>query len=277
MNIAAFVSGPIVDILNVGLNDGIVINGRKWSGNRLVILTASSVCLFSAILTYFFLREVRVSEDGSIVVRDFAPADISSHQQLDGLVGAANPIHIHDNDNHDESINNEAVEVVELSLTSVESNECVAAQAPATQEFTPEHKSLCKTITETVLTMTFVRYSLFTLFLINLRTVFRHLDATMPTYLVRVFGPNVSKGSIYSINPFIIMLLTPVVAAFTSSYAHYDMIKYGGFVSAASPLLLAVSTSIPAAVCFVVVLSLGEAVWSPRTYGKHHSQGETDS
>jgi hypothetical protein len=44
------------------------------------------------------------------------------------------------------------------------------------------------------------------------------------------------------------------------------MIKYGGFVSAASPFFLAISTSTWAAVMFVVTLSFGEAVWSPRLY-----------
>ena len=52
----------------------------------------------------------------------------------------------------------------------------------------------------------------------------------------------------------------------TSTWPHFTMIKYGGFVSAASPFFLAASTSTWAAVLFVVTLSLGEAVWSPRLY-----------
>ena len=113
---------------------------------------------------------------------------------------------------------------------------------------------------------TFWRYAIFTLFLINLNAVFRHLDATFPTYLIRTFGDDVPKGLLYSINPFMIIILTPLVSAMTTMYAHYDMIKYGGYVSALSPMFLAVSESIWACVCFMVVLSLGEAVWSPRTY-----------
>lgn len=41
MNVAAFLSGPVVDIFNIYLNHdrGIMIFDRVWSGNRLVILT----------------------------------------------------------------------------------------------------------------------------------------------------------------------------------------------------------------------------------------------
>lgn len=121
-------------------------------------------------------------------------------------------------------------------------------------------------VKELFTSMTFWRFVVLSLFLINLKAIFRHLDATLPTYLVRTFGPGVPKGTIYGINPFMIMFLTPVVSALTTQYAHYDMIKYGGYLSAISPFFLAISESIWAAVMFVVVLSLGEAIWSPRTY-----------
>jgi hypothetical protein len=114
--------------------------------------------------------------------------------------------------------------------------------------------------------MTFWRFCLLTLFLINLNTIFRHVDATLPTYLIRCFGANYPKGIIYSINPFMIIWLTPTVAAFTSHWPHFDMIKYGGYVSALSPFFVAFSTSTWAVILFMVTLSLGEAIWSPRLY-----------
>lgn len=318
MNIAAFVSGPVVDILNIGLKDGIVISNTKWSGNRLVILTASSVCICSVILTYTSLREVRVKDDSidethTTNNREFPVADISTHQQLDNLIPDTDK---HTSDSHlhlapcdinpspsfsSVSSVNPAEQDIENPLFRLENttnplksdephhqtNSLLTLEQPqedlpeesptaddttkndtttTTEEYIPKHKSLCSTISEIAFTSKFLRFSLFTLFMINLKTVFRHLDATLPTYLIRIFGPNVSKGTIYSINPFIIMLLTPIVAAFTSSFAHYDMIKFGGFITAISPFCLVVSTSIPAAICMVVLLSLGEAIWSPRTY-----------
>ena len=121
-------------------------------------------------------------------------------------------------------------------------------------------------VAEIVQSLTFWRFCLLTLFLINLNTIFRHVDATLPTYLLRCFGSDYPKGAIYSINPAMIIWLTPTVAAFTSHWPHFQMIKYGGYVSAVSPFFVAASTSTWAVVLFMVFLSLGEAIWSPRLY-----------
>jgi dipeptide/tripeptide permease len=110
------------------------------------------------------------------------------------------------------------------------------------------------------------RFSALTLLLVNLHAIFRHLDATLPTYLVRIYGDGVPKGMIYSINPFMIIFMTPVIAAVTSKYNHFNMIKYGGYLTGLAPFFLAASTSIWAAACMVVFISLGEAIWSPRLY-----------
>lgn len=92
------------------------------------------------------------------------------------------------------------------------------------------------------------------------------LDATLPKYMVREFGAKVPKGTIYSINPAIIIFLVPIMTAATSKYDPLVMIHYGSYISAASVFLLAISTSISASVMFVILLSIGEAVWSPRLY-----------
>ena len=134
------------------------------------------------------------------------------------------------------------------------------------EEFVPEQKDMTSVWRDLLSSPTFWRFSVLTLFLINLNTIFRHLDATLPTYLIRCFGPNYPKGIIYSINPFIIMWLTPVIAALTTTSPHYDMIKYGGYVSAISPFFPAMATETWAVVMFVVFLSIGEAIWSPRVY-----------
>ena len=103
-----------------------------------------------------------------------------------------------------------------------------SATTAVTEEYEVQSESLWVICGDLVYSATFWRYAVLTLFLINLKTIFRHLDATLPTYLIRCFGPNYPKGMIYSINPFMIIWLTPVVSALTSQYAHYDMIKYGG-------------------------------------------------
>ena len=119
---------------------------------------------------------------------------------------------------------------------------------------------------ELIGTKRFWRYCALSLCLVNLRAIFRHLDATFPTYLLREHGDNVPKGFIYSINPAMIIVLTPLIAASTTEIAHFDMIKWGSWVTGLASLPLVLSSSLWAAVLFVGLLSIGEAVWSPSTY-----------
>lgn len=84
--------------------------------------------------------------------------------------------------------------------------------------------------------------------------------------MLREFGDKVAKGTIYSINPAIIIFLVPLVTASTSGVDPLLMIHHGSYISAFSVFLLAVSTTIWSSVLFVIILSIGEAVWSPRLY-----------
>lgn len=52
----------------------------------------------------------------------------------------------------------------------------------------------------------------------------------------------------------------------TSAVNPLLMIHHGTYVSALSVFFLAFSTSLPACVFFVITLSIGEAIWSPRLY-----------
>lgn len=63
-----------------------------------------------------------------------------------------------------------------------------------------------------------------------------------------------------------IIFLTPLVAALTSKYNHFNMIKWGGYITGISPFFLVASTSIWAVCMMVIFISLGEAIWSPRVY-----------
>ena len=110
------------------------------------------------------------------------------------------------------------------------------------------------------------RYATVTLVLINLQAIFLYMDSILPTYLIRLHGTHISKGMLFSINPLIIVSLTPVVAAVTSKYNHFRVIKYGGFITGVAPFFLAISSSVGAAAAMIAVISLGEAVWSPRLY-----------
>ena len=74
--------------------------------------------------------------------------------------------------------------------------------------------------------------------LVAVRLIFRHLDATLPKYLLRSHGPSVPYGLIYAINPALIIVLVPLVSAYTRHVPPLEMIKWGSLVAAASPWLL---------------------------------------
>jgi hypothetical protein len=102
---------------------------------------------------------------------------------------------------------------------------------------------------------------------INLKTIFRFLDAVLPKSLVRTFGCDAPAGKIYAINPALITLLVPPVGAALSRFDAFDLIHWGGYVSALSPLfIVAFPQSLLGAAGFVAGLSVGEAVWSPQWY-----------
>ncbi|KAL4424382.1 hypothetical protein ABPG75_001683 [Micractinium tetrahymenae] len=112
----------------------------------------------------------------------------------------------------------------------------------------------------------FYKYLTMCLFTVNLKSVFRHLDATLPKYQLRAFGCSTPIGLIYSINPAMIVLLVPVVGAMTTDLPHFDMIHYGGWISALSPFFIVAFNTEWSTAAFVALLSLGEAIWSPRWY-----------
>eukprot|EP00557_Chaetoceros_sp_GSL56_P005715 CAMPEP_0176500222 /NCGR_PEP_ID=MMETSP0200_2-20121128/13399_1 /TAXON_ID=947934 /ORGANISM="Chaetoceros sp., Strain GSL56" /LENGTH=364 /DNA_ID=CAMNT_0017898801 /DNA_START=715 /DNA_END=1809 /DNA_ORIENTATION=+ len=134
------------------------------------------------------------------------------------------------------------------------------------QTFQPENASMYDIIKETVSSAAFWRFLVVIMVTLNVRMIFRHLDATLPKYMIREFGANVPKGTIYSINPLMIMILVPIISAATTKIDPLVMIHHGCYISAASVFFLVISTSIPACVLFVVFLSIGEAIWSPRLY-----------
>lgn len=207
MNLAAFVSGPVIDALTLGLGPaGLVLTSTsRFSANRCVVLSAALSSLSCLVVACTQLRGVppTLSKD-----KGGQPQSLAERR---------------------------------AALWSLVSSP------------------------------TFARFCALTLLLVNLNAVFRHLDATFPTFVVRTFGPDAPKGMLYSINPLIIMLLVPVVGATCTSVKNFDMIKWGGWLTALAPFCLAASVSIPGCVGMVVLLSLGEAVWSPRTYDYTYS------
>lgn len=246
MNVAALLSGPVVDICNrivlhrdaddaAEEEEGDSSSPKEWSmtAYRMVLLTTVVFNALAVIVT-MSVREIKLQDIPISNAED--NSDSSEHG--------------------DERSEHNPLEKDSLAK---DKDSAVAA-------FTPLRGSAWSILKETMHTKSFWRFVFVCLITLNVRMIFRHLDATFPKYAVREFGEDFPYGTIYSINPLIIIFLVPVVTAATSHVEPLVMIHYGSYISASSVFFLAFSTSPAACIFFVIFLSIGEAVWSPRLY-----------
>lgn len=124
----------------------------------------------------------------------------------------------------------------------------------------------CDILKEVTSQKSFWKFVLMIVLLMGVRIVYRHLDATFPKYMMREFGKDVMYGSIIAINPFLIVILIPIFAPLSYQFSAYSQITFGALITSISPFFLTIDTQMWSAIMFVVILSIGEALWSPRLY-----------
>ncbi|MFA5624527.1 MAG: MFS transporter [Bradymonadales bacterium] len=111
-----------------------------------------------------------------------------------------------------------------------------------------------------------LRFMFFIFILIPVQTLFAHQWLTIPAYLNRSYDPIVSDNFEFfsNLNPLIIFILAPIVAAATARASVYKMMILGTLVMAAPTFLLCIG-QIPAIfLSYVLLMSIGEAMWQPR-------------
>jgi len=124
----------------------------------------------------------------------------------------------------------------------------------------------CDNLSEVTAQKSFWKFVTMIVLLMGVRIVYRHLDATFPKYMIREFGKEVMYGSIIAINPFLIVILIPIFAPLSYQFSAYSQITFGALITSLSPFFLALDNQMWSAIMFVVILSIGEALWSPRLY-----------
>jgi POT family proton-dependent oligopeptide transporter len=114
--------------------------------------------------------------------------------------------------------------------------------------------------------ITDARFMFFIFILIPVQTLFAHNWLTMPQYCKRAFTGIVQDNFEFFVNfnPLLIFVLTPIVAAYTAKKDTYRMMIYGTLVMAASPFILASGPHIVSLFAFLIVMTIGEAMWQPR-------------
>lgn len=105
----------------------------------------------------------------------------------------------------------------------------------------------------------------FIFLLVLVKMIFQYNHSLYPLYMERI-GLKYWTGKLYSINPFLIILLVPVMTAITQNMKPYLVITLGSFISAASVFFMGFGESIALIVMYQVMLSIGEAVYSPLIY-----------
>lgn len=106
---------------------------------------------------------------------------------------------------------------------------------------------------------------LFTFTLVGVRTVFRYIDTVFPKVVLRAIGPEAHYGALYSINPLILVFITPFVGTFATRYDIYNVILVGTTVAAASVFIMRITVTTATVVLWSIVFTIGEAIYSPQT------------
>ncbi len=110
------------------------------------------------------------------------------------------------------------------------------------------------------------RFMFFIFILIPVQTLFAHNWLTLPMYFERAFTGLVSSNFEFFVNfnPILIFILAPMVAALTAKKDTYKMMILGTAVMASPTFLLAIGPNIYAVFGYLIIMTIGEAMWQPR-------------
>ncbi len=112
----------------------------------------------------------------------------------------------------------------------------------------------------------FWRFMLLLVFLCLVRMMFQHMHFTWPKYVTREQGDAFPVGRVWSLNALLILGLAPLGTVITRGRRPFDVLLVGAFISALSPFVLCFGSSMPFQITTIVILTIGEALWSPRIY-----------
>ncbi len=114
----------------------------------------------------------------------------------------------------------------------------------------------------------FWRFLVLITLLLGVRAVFLYLHLLCPKYWLRVVGPDAPIGWLQAVNPLLVVIGLMLVIPILTRFSVYSMLTYGAVVSSVSLFLLAIPAhgqdAVMTSYAFLVVLTIGEIVWSPR-------------
>jgi dipeptide/tripeptide permease len=127
-------------------------------------------------------------------------------------------------------------------------------------------KNPLKVLGEVIKDRPFWRFMLLIALLVLVKAIFVHMHSTWPKFITRERGEGFEWGKLWALNSWLILLFTPITTALTRHIPAFKVIMFGSFITAASPFIFALGSSTTIQVIGIVVLTVGEAIWSPRSY-----------
>lgn len=111
------------------------------------------------------------------------------------------------------------------------------------------------------------RFACFIFALVPVQTLFAYNWLILPQYVNRAFAGSwvgARFEAATSLNSLLVFLMCPVVAALTIRTRVYSMMIVGTALMAAPTFLLALGPSLPGLFGFILLMTVGEAIWQPR-------------
>ena len=255
MNVSAIFSASAIDFFRKYVVDQTMTIGFisfELTAYRALFLSGACTSVFSLIVAFFCITETKLE-----VKKDEKELDEQKHLLSYDVVEkneCKNKIDFNSNNTSKEDLNN--------------LNGCENVNSTSTNTVVVLKKisGPCDIMKEVTGQKSFWKFVFMIVLLMGVRIVYRHLDATFPKYMMREFGREVMYGSIIAINPFLIVILIPIFAPLSYQFSAYSQITFGAFITSLSPFFLALDPQIWTSIMFVVILSIGEALWSPRLY-----------
>jgi len=117
---------------------------------------------------------------------------------------------------------------------------------------------------EVFVTARFWRFFLLISLLTVIKSMYFHLTATLPLYVKRDYGEEKHFGILMGAHQAVLLLFIPILTGLIRYFDFYNLVILGSLSTALSPFVLFFEDSFFMLGVFVVVLSIGEAIYAPR-------------
>jgi MFS family permease len=114
------------------------------------------------------------------------------------------------------------------------------------------------------ITERFWRFFLLIVLLTVVKSMYFHLTATLPLYVKRDYGEQEHFGILMGAHQVVLLIFIPILTALIRFCDFYTLLIVGSLSTALSPFVLFVEDSFFMLGVFVIVLSIGEAIYAPR-------------